>query len=164
MGKIAVGDVFLIPISGNQYGIGQVAGNWKGELYVLVYDEVVSQNATPADVDNAGLKFAVLTLDAKFHHGDWPVIGNRTDNLERLPQPWFAVGVDGKSFVEARDRSVLRPATAIEEVRLKLRTVVAPIRLEKALQASMGVGEWLPHYDELYATYAIESAALSGNS
>ena len=158
--KVFVGDVFLIPLDEGRYGIGQLAGDWKGELYVVIYDKVVSAEASPADVDNEPLQFAALTLDAKLYHGDWRIIGNRKENIETIPQPWFKVGVDGQTYVEARDRSVARPATAVEATALRLRTVVAPVRLENALKALHGIGDWHPRFDELRAGYAAESADL----
>ena len=158
--KASVGDVFLIPIEGDRYGIGQVAGDWKGELYLVVYDREVSINASPNEIDGAFLQFATLSLDAKLHNGDWPIIGSRQDNIEGIPQPWFKVGYNEQTYVEARDRSVFRPATATEEARLRLRTVVAPVRLEKALKARHGFGDWHSRYDELTAEYASESAKL----
>jgi hypothetical protein len=158
--KLVMGDVFLIPLDERRYGIGQLAGNWRGELYVVIYDKVVSAEASPADVDNEPLQLAALTLDAKLHRGDWRIIGNRKENLETIPQPWFKVGVEGQTYVEARDRSVMRPATATEATALRLRTVVAPVRLENALKALHGIGEWHPHFDELRAGYAAESADL----
>jgi hypothetical protein len=85
-----------VPLDGQRYGIGQIAGDWKGELYIVIYDKLVFRDASTADVNGAGLWFAALTLDAKFYHGDWPVVGNRQDNLQDLPQPWFKVGVDGE--------------------------------------------------------------------
>ena len=118
--------------------------------------------ASPADIDNAPLQFAALTLDAKIHHGDWPIIGNRKENIGTIPQPWFKVWVEGQTYVEARDRSVIRPATTEEATALRLRTVVAPVRLEKALKAFHGIGEWQPRFDELRAEYAAESANLIG--
>lgn len=161
MGKnLVVGDVFLIPIDERQYGIGQLAGNWKGELYVVIFDKLVSADASPADVDNEPLRFAALTLDAKLHHGDWLIIGNRKENLQTIPQPWFKVGVEGQTYIESRDRSVTRPATSTEATALRLRTVVAPVRLENALKALHGIGEWHPRFDELFAGYAAASADL----
>jgi hypothetical protein len=161
MTKPAVGDVFLVPLDGDRYGIGQIAGDWKGELYVVIYDKVVSHEASSADVEMGELLFAALTLDAKLHHGDWPVIGNRRDNIAALPQPWFKVTMDGAPHTEARDRSVLRRSTPNEEATLKLRTVVAPVRIENALKALHGLGEWNPRFDELRADYALESSKIA---
>jgi hypothetical protein len=160
MTKAKVGDVFLIPLDGHRCGIGQIAGDWKGELYVVVYDKVVSPEASPVDLEQAELQFAALTLDAKLHNGDWRVIGNRQDNLGRIPQPWFKVGVDGETHIEARDRSVTRRATGVEEAKLRYRTVVAPVRIETALRALHGLGDWHARYDDLRADYAAQSAKL----
>ena len=160
MARVTVGDVFLVPIDGERYGIGQLAGDWKGELYVVIFDKLVKRDASTADVNGAGLQLAALTLDAKFHHGDWPLIGNRRDNLPGLPQPWFKVGVGGETHIEARDRSVTRRATSTEEAALRHRTVVAPVRIENALKALHGLVEWNSHFDELSADYALLSAKL----
>jgi hypothetical protein len=162
MTKAKVGDVFLIPLDPDRYGIGQIAGDWKGELYVVVYDKVVSREVSLADVDDAELQFAALTLDAKLHHGDWQVIGNRQDKLRAIPQPWFKVGVAGETQIEARDRSVTRRATNIEEGKLRYRTVVAPVRIERALKALHGLGEWDSRYDDLRADYAAQCSKLVG--
>ncbi|MFN4097926.1 MAG: Imm26 family immunity protein, partial [Sphingomonas sp.] len=99
--KVVVGDVFLIPLDEERYGIGQLAGDWKGELYVVIYDKIVSAEASPADVDKESLLFAALTLDAKLHHGNWRIIGNRRENIENIPQPWFKVGVEGRTYIES---------------------------------------------------------------
>jgi hypothetical protein len=160
MTKPAIGDVFLVPLDGYRYGIGQIAGDWKGELYVVVYAKLVSREASVEDVDDADLQFAVLTLDAKLHHGDWQVIGNRQDNLTAIPQPWFKVSMAGKTHVEARDRSVTRRATPSEEAKLRHRTVVAPVRIENALKALHGLAEWNSRYDDLRADYAAQSSRL----
>ncbi len=158
--KAIVGDVFVLPLDEGRYGIGQLAGDWKGELYIVIYDKIVSANAVPLDVNDAPIAFAALTLDAKLHRGDWHIVGNHRENLKTIPQPWFKVSVEGRPYVESRDRSVTRPASAEENTLLRLRTVVAPVRLENALKASYGIGEWLPRFDELRANYAFESAEL----
>jgi hypothetical protein len=160
MAKLTVGDVFLLPLDDERYGIGQIAGDWKGELYVVVYDKLVSRNASSEDVDGSSIQFAALTLDAKVHHGDWPVVGNRQGSLADIPQPWFKVGVGGETHIEARDRSVSRQATPTEESMLRHRTVVAPVRIENAFKALHGVGDWSPRFDDLRADYAFLSAKL----
>lgn len=162
MSKLAVGDVFVLPLDNERHGIGQIAGDWKGELYVVIFDRLAPQGPTTADINGADLAFAALTLDAKFHHGDWRVIGNRQDNLPYIPQPWFKVGVGNETHIEARDRSVTRRANAAEEAKLRHRTVVAPVRIEMALKALHGLGEWQPRFDDLRADYAFESAKLVG--
>ncbi len=159
--KAHLGDVFLIPIDGSRFGLGQIAGDWKGELYVVVYDTVhPSPEVDPQSVATERPLFAALSLDAKIHHGDWPIIGNVTENLDRLPQPVFKVNLGGQVYIESRDRSKSRPASDLEAGALRFRTVVAPVRLESALKARHGVGEWNPRYDELLADYALESSRL----
>ena len=44
--KLKVGDVFLVPLDGERYGIGQLAGDWKSELYVVIYDKLVKGRFT----------------------------------------------------------------------------------------------------------------------
>ncbi len=159
--KARVGDVFLLPIEGSRMGIGQVAGDRQGELYFVIYD-VVHETAEvePASVLRETPLFAALSMDAKIYHGDWPIIGNVPENLARIPQPVFKVDQGGQTFLESRDRSVYRPASSAEAETLRLRTVVAPIRLEKALKAYNGVGEWTEIYDDLRAGYALQSSRL----
>lgn len=156
--RVKLGDVFLIPIDQRRNGLGQIAGDWKGELYVVVFDKVVDDDVSVSTVDGAAIQFAALTLDAKLHHGDWRIIGNYQDNLATIPQPWFKVSQGMDVYIEARDRSFTRKATLSEDAMLRLRTVVAPIRLETALKAMHGVGDWHSRFDDLKADYAIETA------
>lgn len=160
MPKVNIGDVFLTPVDDQRYGLGQVAGDWKGEVYVVIYDKVVEASATADEVMGASLLLAALTLNAKFTLGHWPVIGNLKDNLALIPQPWFKVGQGGKDYIDSRDRTQTRPATPAEAGGLRYRKVVAPIRIERAVMAHHGVGEWQGHYDELRADYAVESERL----
>lgn len=157
--KVRIGDVFLIPIDGLRWGGGQIAGNWKGELYIIIFDALYSDEAIdPESVVAAKPLLAALSLDAKLHHGDWRIIGNVKANLGRFPQPVFKVNQDGAIFVESRDRSATRLASSAESEALRLRTVVAPVRLENALRAHNGIGDWDPKYDDLLYRYALESS------
>jgi hypothetical protein len=160
--KVSVGDVFAVPVSGEEVGLGLVCGDWNGELYLVLFDGLIHQTEAQAEsVWTATPLLAALSLNAKLYHGDWLIIGRLPDAVARIPQPVFKVGVGGRPYVESRDRLVTRPATAEEAEELRYRTVVAPVRLEKALQAFHGFGEWLPHYDDLKADYALRSARLT---
>jgi hypothetical protein len=157
--KVHVGDVFAIPISESHVGIGLVSGDWKGELFLVVFEgRFDRESADPGIVRTATPLFAALSLDAKLYHGHWTVLDHHPEAVGRILQPDFKVEVEGQTFIESRDRTITRPATALEIERLRYRTVVAPVRLEKALQAFHGLGEWLPHYNELKAEYALQSA------
>ena len=80
-----MGDVFLIPIDDSRHGIGQIAGDWKGELYVIIFDAVYGNEAIdPKRVLAEKPLFGALSLDAKIHHGDWRVIGNISENLAAI--------------------------------------------------------------------------------
>lgn len=158
--KAKLGDVFLLPLDEQRSGIGQIAGDWNGELYVVVYDKLVSSDALPIDLVGIPLLLAALTLDAKFYHGDWRIVGNLQESLGSIPQPWFKVSHGPKFFIESRDRSSTRPATALEAAKLRLRTVVAPVRVESAFKAMHGIGDWNSRYDHLRPAYVIESARL----
>lgn len=156
--RVKLGDVFLMPIDQVRNGLGQIVGDWKGELYVVVFDKVVNNDVAVSTVDGAPIQFAALTLDAKLHHGDWRIIGNYQDNLGTIPQPWFKVSQGTDMYIEARDRSYTRKATSSEGAMLRLRTVVAPVRLETALKAMHGIGDWHSRFDDLKADYAVETA------
>lgn len=157
--KVGVGDVFAIPISESDVGIGLVAGDWKGELFLVVFEgRFDREGVDPGIVMVAKPLLAALSLDAKLYRGEWPVLDHLPEAAGRMPQPNFKVEEGGRTFMESRDRTITRPATASEIEHLRYRTVVAPVRLEKALQAFYGVGEWLPHFDDLKAEYALQSA------
>lgn len=157
--KPKVGDVFLIPVDESRRGIGQVVGDWKGELYVVIFRSVHnSEDVDPESIASEVPLLAALSLDAKIYNGDWKVIGNFRGNIERIPQPTYKVNQDGKVFLESRDRTISRPASPSESEALRFRTVVAPVRLERALKAICGIGEWNEKFDELRADYAFASS------
>ena len=156
-----VGDVFLIPIDDGRNGVGQVVANWKGELYIAVYDLALSDPIVDARIVLGQTPlFVALSLDAKLWHGHWPIIGNVHESVSRIPQPVFKVFVEGVTYVESRDRSLLRPASRDEAEGLRFRNVVAPVRLQNALNAHFGLGEWLSQYDDLRFEYALESSKI----
>lgn len=160
MGRaVKIGDVFLVPIDETRVAMGQVAGDWNGELYLVIYDGVhVADKCEAAEIVKERPLFAALSLDAKLHNGDWPIIGNILDNVPEIPQPVFKINHGSELFVISRDRLTFRPASENEAAFLRLRKVVAPVRLEKALKAHNGVGDWNAAYDELFADYAEKSA------
>lgn len=161
--KAKVGDVFLVPIDQARFGIGQIAGDWQGELYIIIYDAVCNiGDVDPNIVKSKQPLFAALSLDAKIYNGDWPIIGNIIENLKLIPQPVFKINQGKRIFLETRDRSISRPASNSEIEMLRLRTIVAPIRLENALKAHNGVGDWIPRYDDLRVEYAFKSSQLIG--
>lgn len=118
-----------------------------------------AEGVDPSSVIAEKPLFAALTLDAKIHHGDWRIIGNVTDNLNSIPQPVFKMNQETRVHLEFRDRAISRPASSSEAASLRLRTVVAPVRLENALKACNGVGQWNPQHGELRFDYALASSS-----
>ncbi|GAA0564068.1 Imm26 family immunity protein [Rhizomicrobium electricum] len=157
--RAQIGDVFTVPIDSTKLGIGQIIADWRGELYIVIFDAVrPSGTVDPQSVVTETPLFAALSLDAKIYNGDWHVIGNVCSNLKSFAQPVFKVNQGGQTFLESRDRSVLRPASHAEAQTLRFRTVVAPVRLEKALKANFGQGNWSEKFDELRYDYALRSS------
>ena len=94
--KANVGDVFLVPLDGKRWAVGQVVSSWNEELYVAIFDNQVGVQRldVPKIVDMQPV-FLALTLDAKIWNGDWPIIGNIQENLSEVPQPAFKVREEG---------------------------------------------------------------------
>jgi len=159
--QVRVGDVFLVPLDGENWALGQLVSAWNDELYVAVFDQKrEKQQADPGSVVDQEPIFLALTLDAKLFHGDWPIIGNVQENLASFPQPAFKVRQSGVVHIESRDRTVSRPATQAEAEILRYRSVSSPAVIEEAVQAHFGIGEWSPHFDEFPADYAVQSSRL----
>ncbi len=156
-----VGDVFTVPIDSTRLGIGQIVADWQGELYIVIFDAVYPAGSVdPQSAISERPLFAALSLDAKIHNGDWLMIGNVSSNLGSFAQPVFKVNHGGRIFLESRDRSIFRPASHAEAEVLRFRTVVAPVRLEKALKANFGQGDWSVRFDELRYEYPVVSSRL----
>lgn len=159
--QVTVGDVFLVPLNGKSWALGQLVSAWNEELYVAIYGQKFeTQQVDPRSVIGLEPALLALTLDAKLFHGDWPIIGNVQENLSSLPQPAFKVRQSGIVHIEARDRSMSRPASPSEAEILRYRSVSSPAVIEEAVQGYFGVCEWNPHFDKIRADYAYESSRL----
>jgi hypothetical protein len=156
-----VGDVFLVPLDDRSWACGQIVSAWNDELYLAIFGQKVEDRSV--DVRSAidqEPALLVLTLDAKFWHGDWPIIGNVRENLADFPQPAFKVRQSGVVYVESRDRAISRPASPSEVEILRYRNVSSPAVIEEAIHAYFGIGEWNPHFDKFHADYAYRSGQL----
>lgn len=91
----------------------------------------------------------MLTLDSRLHHGMWRVIGQR-DIAADLPFPAYKVDVGFPPVPHVVDHlgERTRPATADEAALLPVRTTVAPVALERALQARAGLTPWTERFDD----------------
>lgn len=157
-----VGDVFLIPLDEATAVGGQViAIRENEELYLAVFDQRLRRDEADPEVAVSG-KPVLLTLsfDAKFFHGDWPIIGNLIDIVDRYPEPVFKVKHAGVMSIESRDKRTRRPATAGELEILEYRSVAAPAIIEDAIKAHFGIGQWSESYDKRRAEYARASSKI----
>jgi hypothetical protein len=159
--EVKVGDVFLIPLDGKSWALGQLVSAWNDELYVAIFDrKVATQDVDPNSVNGEEPVFLALTLDAKLFHGDWPILGNVQENLTSFPQPAFKVRQSGVVHIESRDRSVSRPAAPAEAEILRYRNVSSPAVVGEAVQGHFGICDWNPHFDKFHADYADQSGRL----
>ena len=160
--KPKVGDVFLIPLDNTFAAGGIVISIWEGEeLYLAVFNQRLSLNETDSiAATNGQPALLALTLDAKFWHGNWRIIGNQASLVGQYPQPNFKVKHAGVMSLVSRDRSVCRPASQDDLEILRYRSVAAPAIIEDAIKAYFGIGQWDEDNDELLANYAIASSKL----
>lgn len=150
---LSVGDVFTIQIDAGRRGIGQIVEKFGRNAYYLAVFDSAWPIDVPIDLDQAirsRVMFLALSLDAKFHVGDWTVIGNRPSDLNRLLPAFRELSVtpEGTKIVDYSGRQQ-RPATVEESTRVPFRKIVAPVRLEKGLRARFGLLPWIEEYSEL---------------
>jgi hypothetical protein len=81
---------------------------------------------------------------------------------EQTPLPAFKVAIGGPEdmYVEDFSGQKRRPATHAEAEILPYRTVVAPVRLERALRAKFGLAPWLEAYSDLAPNETMTTARL----
>ncbi|PZF81777.1 Imm26 family immunity protein [Jiangella anatolica] len=149
-----VGDVFTIPLDDDRVGLGQVVGTYRvAALYLAVFDRSLPRDVAPAVAIGSAhgpLLFLALSFDAKIYAGHWTVIGRApVDDSIELPAYKEMVAVPpAYEVVDARGVR-RRPATDVEAASLPNRAIVAPVRVEKALRAHVGLEPWHEAYAEL---------------
>jgi hypothetical protein len=148
--KVRAGDVFAIPIDDDQVAVGQVLNVRMGtELLVAVMEGTCRREDAVTVAATRAVLLMGLTMDALLHHGRWLLVGHSEPRRD-VPTPTFKVSVAPGRFVEeSLDGTKVRDFPASEGERLPYRTVVAPIRIDKAAKALLGMEAWQPHYDAL---------------
>ncbi len=154
--KLRVGDVFSIPVDDDRVGYGQIVascGGSGGQFYFAVFEGAYPRDEAP-DLDavlGEPLVLLALSMDALLLHGHWRVIGHAEVDEDRIPWPAYKEGVSSPGSFDVVDASGQRRRSASEEeaARLPFRTVVAPIRVEKAFRALNGAEPWDEAYDAL---------------
>lgn len=165
--RLAVGDVFVMPVGDGRAGVGQIVGTYgKDAYYFAIFDVVLPIDEVEDRVGEAlaaPMLFLALSMDAKLHVGHWTVL-TRTAVAADVPFPAYKemVGVPSQFEVVDYSGTQRRPATPIEAQTLPNRKVVAPVRLEKAFRAWLGLEPWLDVFDELRAGGRVTTADLFG--
>ena len=148
-------------------GRGQVVASYGRDAYFFaIFDPVFPMGEvveSAAQALTAPVLLLGLSMDAKIHAGHWTVVGRAgVDPAIPLPAYKEAVGTAGNVEVVDYSGDQRRPATAIEAAALPNRKVVAPVRLERALRASLGMEPWLDAFDELRAEGKVTTADIFG--
>ena len=155
-----MGDLFTVPTGDGRAAVGQIVARYaKVHYYLLLFDAILPEE----EVDNRAVEatreevlFQILTLDAKFYVGDWTVIGSAPVDLAKsLPVYKVArglspgpIGPDTRPLMYVEDFSGKRsrPISEDEADALPYRTVTAPVGLEKALRAHLGLEPLTPRF------------------
>jgi hypothetical protein len=133
-------------------------------FYLAVFDAVLSESNTDqatSRVSTAPVVLLALSLDAKIHVGHLAVVG-AAPIPANVPLPAYKEAAGGPTNMFVVDFAGVerRPATELEVESLPFRTVVAPVRLEKALRAWHGLEPWLDAFDQLRADRIVTTAEV----
>ena len=155
--KLKEGDVFNIPLNGEEIGFGQIiAIPDKSSLVIVLFDKKQGIDKE-IDFDKiCGSRVIMLgnTFDAKLYHKDWQVIGNYTGNINNIAMPVYRLGTPpGDLYLTDYKGNRLRKITLKEFEELTYQIFIAPVRYENALRAYFGLQEWKSEdYDKLLYT------------
>ena len=165
--KPEVGDVFTIPTGDGRAGVGQVVATYGKDAYFFaIFDGAVPLDEAgdrAREIASNPVRFIALSLDAKIHAGHWTVVAQApVDPSVPLPAYKEAVGVPPRYEIVDYSGKRRRPATTAEVDAVPNRKVVAPVRLERALKATLGIEPWLDAFDDMVVGSGITTAAAFG--
>jgi hypothetical protein len=148
---VRIGDVFVVPLSETVWAAGQIVAKYLDEAeYMVLFRSAYASESIPdaATATADEVVMLALSLDGRIHQGAWRVIGNASPVSVEMPIYKIAVDVDQYVVVDHLG-SQIRVATDGDVATLPNRKVVAPIRVEQALQAMHGLRDWEPRFDDL---------------
>lgn len=162
-----VGDVFTIPTRDGRAGVGQVVATYGKDAYFFaIFDGAVPLDEAgdrAREITSNPVRLIALSLDAKIHAGHWTVVARApVDPSVPLPAYKEAVGVPPRYEIVDYSGERRRPATTAEVDAIPNRKIVAPVRLERALKATLGIEPWLDAFDEMVVGSGITTAAAFG--
>jgi hypothetical protein len=159
------GDVFGIPFHGGNYQVGQVIDDYKGALYVVVFDSTVTTTSPGLEAARAALdtppRLARMTFDSRFRPGMWEIFGSATPDRRRF-LPAYSVKTPGQQGVEVTsfDGSARTTVTSDLADAVPPLVIDSPMILEKFVRALHGEEPWLPFMDDLIYRETPTSAEL----
>ena len=142
--RAKVGDVFRIPISTDQYVLGQVVKKVRAQHMVVTFR---AANASIDDAIASGIELAGIVFDAKLRNGDWPIVENRPP--VEVKDPWFALGHEGLENLRLTnfDDSEVRLVSPSEASKHRHRNLSGPMVLQRAVAALHGNDSWQSDFD-----------------
>ncbi|MBL1279820.1 MAG: hypothetical protein COA33_006095 [Fluviicola sp.] len=155
--KLKEGDIFTIPINNQFIGLGQIIYMPNKKNYmIIVFKERYEVSSVPLDlftVSQGDIFLMGYTVDAKFYHKHWKVIGNVEVNLGRIRLPYFKLGIIEKEMLVINYQGKEIGQATKEDLKLNYKTVIAPVRFENALKYLYNEREWNSSFNEiLYST------------
>src|SRR5699024_5708483 len=76
--RLALGDVFVVPVGDGRAAVGQIVGTYGSDAYYFaIFDGVVSVDEVQDrlhDVLTGPVLLLALSMDAKFYAGHWTVV------------------------------------------------------------------------------------------
>lgn len=162
--KLKEGDIFSISVQEKGFGLGQIIKIPNKEsisvaIFKEVFEDVKSKALGEIIKECTPLLFG-NTFDAKFYHKHWIIVGNDKSNLLNIHLPYYKIG-SSPVYIEDFNEKKVRKASKEEIELLMFRKYVAPVRLENALLAYYGLGDWKDDlFNPLLYSYNLESKRL----
>lgn len=169
--KIKEGDVFTIPISEEEVGLGQIAylPSHKHNFMMIAFDKKfnIKEDISVDNLDQLKILLLGYTVDAKLYHKHWEIIGNNTSNLTKVKFPCYKLGLpnddypDGAKLVDHKG-NILSAIDKDHFARLSYQTEVGPIRFQNALKAHFGYQDWIDDdYNKILYDKTLESIVVA---
>lgn len=150
--KLQEGDIFSIEIDNDHLGYGQiVAVPDKNKFMIIVFKNKRNKNEKNSlqDIINDEILLLGYTLDAKFYHKNWIIVGNEKTNLTTIRYPKYKLGsIEPFTLLDHNGREIKKIGKA-EAEDLAYLAVIAPVRYENALKAFHEIGEWSENYNKI---------------
>jgi hypothetical protein len=144
--RAKAGDIFTIPVAGDERMYGQVVDQAGPQFLVVLFR---SNAGALEEVVRSGIVLAGIVFDAKLRNGDWQIVANIP--AVEVKSPWFVVGHEGLENLrlESFDGSATRLVRPTEAAKHGHRHVSYPMVLQRAAEALRGHREWQEDLDFL---------------